>query len=291
MSQSYSYHQVHVDDWHKIVPIFSVTPFSMPSLCLFRGQANALDPLKTSLERHAERHGCQPDELPERERVILDHFRLHAHAYLDHPPRHTDRAAWLAILRHHRGPARLLDFSRSFYVAAFFAMNACDASKPEDPAVWVIRKDAIPQRAHLPLRDKPGLIRLEIKRQTPRMLIQHGELLAPTDITHSFEQNLCAELFGQLTPLDHSKPQDVNLANLRDLLPTHPIFKIMLPKALHREALYDLYHMNITPAALFPGLDGAAQTEYIHLRYLDDWTRHILGLVNSSRHLHDISST
>jgi hypothetical protein len=48
---------------------------------------------------------------------------------------------------------------------------------------------------------------------------------------------------------------------------TLPVIKVVLPKKIHTDALFDLADMNITATTLFPGLDGYAQSLRHYLRF------------------------
>lgn len=108
---------------------------------IFRGQSNATWPLQPLLERFA-------DELRERpsavEQYIDAEFRRNAHHYISDPPANDDTLGWLALARHHGAPTRFLDFSKSPYVAAFFA--TADAKPRETAAIWAI--DGVTIRHH-----------------------------------------------------------------------------------------------------------------------------------------------
>jgi hypothetical protein len=69
-----------------------------------------------------------------RERWILRQFKRRAHLLLPFRPASDQQLEWLAIIQHHGGPTRLLDFTRSFYIAAYFALDAAAG----DAAVWAI---------------------------------------------------------------------------------------------------------------------------------------------------------
>ena len=56
-------------------------------------------------------------------RVLVHDFRRRAHHYIQSPPSPDEHLEWLALVQHHGGPTRLLDFTKSFYVASFFAVE------------------------------------------------------------------------------------------------------------------------------------------------------------------------
>ena len=103
---------------------------------LFRGQAKAEWSLKSSLERAFEARGIPITRTDPIEEMILLNFKSAAHLFTASVPRDEDTIAWLALIRHHGGPTRLLDFTESFYVAAYFAIDGAT----EDCAIWAFNR-------------------------------------------------------------------------------------------------------------------------------------------------------
>jgi hypothetical protein len=102
---------------------------------LFRGQQDARWELKTSLERHTPPERSQS----EAEDLLLREFRRRAHVYLQ--PHHIpdDQGEWLAVMQHFGAPTRLLDVTKSPFVALYFAIE--DATDPDrDCAVWAFNR-------------------------------------------------------------------------------------------------------------------------------------------------------
>src|SRR4051794_8101362 len=98
----------------------------------FRGHSSAEWPLVTSLERLSLLGGTPPGFLGNTEFWILHEFRRRAHILLPSAPAPECHLEWLALIQHYGGPTRLLDFTHSFYVAAFFAVENAVA----DAAIW-----------------------------------------------------------------------------------------------------------------------------------------------------------
>ncbi len=218
--------------------------------------------LKTSLERAAiDRWGCEWSELPVIEEGLLRRFKREAHLYLANEPDEGDRVGWFSLMRHHGAPTRLLDWSYSFFVAVYFAINRTDPD--ESPCVWAMNlerlRSEVEQRDHLRqlLRRDPNAKREETVnaildhkprqalvfplnpwRMNRRLVLQQAVFLVPGDITRPFMDNLRA--VGEPEAL----VEVIRLSPDRAFL-----------KAVTRELLA----MNMSSATLFPGLDGFAR--------------------------------
>lgn len=256
---------------------------------IYRGQAASEWGLQSSLERIATAGATPFDLLPNREAVILRQFQRRAHLVISSPPPAESRLEWLAILQHHGGPTRLVDFTSSLYVAAFFAIDAC---APCDAAIWAVNSwllfgatkswngdatvDEMNAR-HIEIVEKilagassdPGVLHVQPERLNERMSIQKGTFLFPRDVTKPVMENIAATYKINLAAA-HQDPGDaMSLSQLVQVMytPKAPVVvKIVLPRSIHEEILSDLQAMNITAQTLFPGLDGFARSLSSYLR-------------------------
>lgn len=259
---------------------------------IFRGQANKQWGLKTSIERCNEKY--QPDfyGIWMYENQILERFKGRAHQFIQSPPSGDNVIEWLSIIQHYGGPTRLLDFTESFYIASFFAMD----SALDDACVWAINETCIGNfiytKTGLELSFRVGLqfpdkiqkilalagnlvkeidstrdafvLSLAPTRLNERLAVQKGKFLFPSNIFKSFEENLCTTFEFPFNTLNTKNAVTVNTKGLEeyvnnlDLWPS--IVKINLSKKWYREAIRDLYSMNIDAASLFPGLEGFAKS-------------------------------
>jgi hypothetical protein len=255
----------------------------------FRGHGDAGYPLETTLYRGSQRLNCPKEILVEREAWILRQFQRRAHHYIKDPPSVDERLEWLALIQHYGGPTRLLDFSHSFYVAAFFAIEQAEG----DAAVWGVNLSRIERilakklklrqggtthdinQAHIQYihrflgakNGQPLVVSVEPERLNERISIQQGLFLFPCDLTCSFKANLAKTFSGELEERDAeqwSETLEKQLSN--DEI---AVVKIILPRSIHREALDDLHKMNVTSATLFPDLTGFARSLYYYLRLME----------------------
>lgn len=237
---------------------------------VFRGQMDARWELRTTLERYT------PSE-PKRskaERYLLEEFKRRAHTYLGSNLIPTEDSEWLALMQHYGAPTRLLDTTRSPFVAAYFAVeDVIDGS--EACAVWGVHRSwCIRAAGAVKVASAPADLRrvlesefappLEIiagvaqvqttaekwfetavrmvwpfepYRLTERLSIQQGEFLVPGDVDISFMDNLRA------------------LGDLKN-----SVVKFVIDLNERGRALEQLRLVNITRASLFPGLEGYTQS-------------------------------
>ncbi len=290
---------VHAESWESARALSR----RMSGWC-FRGQSDATWPLATTFERKASQYSCLPRIFGNRERWILREFRRRAHHYLPAPPGEDQILEWLALLQHHGGPSRLLDWTYSFYVAAYFAMESANT----DAAVWAInlshlnrqleiriaaaqkqttrdlilkRNSEIAERLLDSAESQPFVLHVEPHRLSERMSIQQGTFLLAADIRSSFVVNLAAAwsidpaTFSATLPVTLSATE-TDIVKLSDLR----VMKVIIPRGRHGSALTDLWRMNVHSGTLFSGLDGFARSLAHHLRIFDrdDEAMEILGL-------------
>jgi hypothetical protein len=108
----------------------------------FRGHADERWALQTSLMRALQARPFSPAEALAVERHAMSEFQTQAHLYV--PPRmlfgSDDAPSHWALMQHYGAPTRLLDWTRSPYVAAYFAV---EPGARRDGAVWVLDIDCL----------------------------------------------------------------------------------------------------------------------------------------------------
>jgi hypothetical protein len=265
---------------------------------IFKGHANADWHLRTTLERAFLRHfgdrvrekGEEREErldesyrkiskgrvgdkekrpLSDVEKGLLRDFKRKCHHHLQDVPPDGNALEWLTLMQHYGAPTRLLDFTYSFFVALYFAVEDAD----EECAVWAIDDHWLTQKNKNSFR-KPAdrqayswstkgttkeghekffkryfwknarqtVDAVSAYRLNQRLIIQQGVFLCPGDISVPFMENLDSLFRGRSHPDEFIK------------------LKIALTTQERRTVLQHLHQMNITRATLYPGLDGFAKS-------------------------------
>jgi len=119
VNPDYGFSEVPVDDWQHAKATLRTFPLSW----IFRGQSKGDWLLVTSLERAT---SWAPGSLTEN--IISDAFRRQAHNYVASHSLPKDTLEWWALMHHHGAPTRLLDWTESAYVAAFFALDEANSA-------------------------------------------------------------------------------------------------------------------------------------------------------------------
>jgi hypothetical protein len=205
------------------------------------------------------------------EDYLLNQFKRAAHHFVGSsllPDNRNNRLEWLALMRHYGVPTRLLDFTRSPYVACFFALEETNIDKGEKCAIWAIHTDwlikasfpRIPQQilgqAGLKKSDLldsgliaryfdslfvnnsvPMLLPIEPPRSNLRLLVQQGLFLCPAALDKSFKENLSSYKDDRAKMQEH-------------------VHRIKIESRIFAEAISELSYMNISRASLFPDLEG-----------------------------------
>ncbi len=281
-------YKVKANSWKDISSIFELISIKNP-LWVFRGQADSQWGLETTFEREGKRHSLDSYFFNTCEENILKEFQRQSNQYLKNLPEINAYIDWLALIQHYGGPTRLLDFTYSFYVAAFFAIK----NAVSDSAIWAINVNYLMNshpiisgqigensyshiiNDYVNLGNKclhDGQIFTEKEReqniyivepfnQEQRLAVQQGVFLFPTDIEKPFQENLCKALKVGNNNILNSELKEIDIKELSEVdINNLCIVKILLTKPTHDESANQLRHMNISDATLFPGIDGFAKS-------------------------------
>jgi hypothetical protein len=208
---------------------------------IFRGQGSATWPLRSTFDRiYSNKQAASRDTLA---KDLIREFYEECERYS--PWRYgVDDPRVLAMAQHHGLPTRLLDWSFSPYVAAYFAFS------------WFMFETAMEQTGNVAIW---VLNRVDLQAKAPEGQLQ---IISVQD----YENSRLGSQFGLFTYLK------TNEAGLEDYLTSKAVnlsgalVKVELPRAAAREALQDLILMGIHHGTIFPGREGIAQT--IKLRNL-----------------------
>jgi len=91
---------------------------------IYRGQKRYQDQIFTSsLERAYKEFNLEQDTIRDREKEIIREFKRKYHHYSSDIPNDDDNLEWMSIMQHYGAPTRLLDWTYSFFVAVYFAIE------------------------------------------------------------------------------------------------------------------------------------------------------------------------
>src|SRR5262245_26223226 len=245
------YEVIRLKSWSDFLSLAAESPYHNWA---FRGQRDASLPLFSALSRYFLTYHIDPNAWTDQEERILRIFKRKATHFLPHFPARDDDLQWLALMQDHGAPTRLLDFTWSPYVAAFFALHNATG----DAVIWACNPFEIERAVKLDDIAKPGAFRKHFLNATKpfvwigephamnrRLIAQSGTFLAPSILDQSIESILTG----------YSNPKGT-------------LIKFILPaEKIREQGMRELYKMNITQATLFPDLDGLARSLAYELEF------------------------
>ena len=240
----------HVESWEKFIDAMRSPGHNLAKgEIVYRGQAGHNWHLSSTLGRLFD-GGSVPRE---HEEGLLREFRLAMRGRgLDLSNIADDRELW-ALGQHHGLCTPLIDWTKSPYVALFFAFDEMDVEGVANPsrAVFCLNMTAIRETL-------PEIIFQPTHHENARLVNQAGLFT----ITPSGGDNLVSAILNELAEndlIDPSKPMDV----------AHFVSKIHIPNEHRVECLNTLRKMNIHHANLFPDPGGAS-------KYCNDWLARVI---------------
>ena len=238
-----------IKDWSDYIEIVSQKPYKR---FIYRGQADKKWPIETTIRRQLKNLKVRKDFYNSREQSNIDIFKSRAHLYLNHLPSKTESykntLEWLALMQHFGAPTRLLDWTYSPFVAAFFALETI----PSDGCVYEIDYRALRKanignfgknyEKHVFSKDFEYyfIFPYEPKLQNERLVAQQGLFIVPNDIDIDVEEII----------EEYSKEKSKIL--------TKYIFSMTFSET--KETIKKLKQMNIDNLRLFPGIEGLSRS-------------------------------
>ena len=298
------FYKIFIKDWDEIKAI-SKNSFHFD----FRGHSEREWELKPTLERAANKFLMDYSNMFGHEHLILREFKSVARQYLNHVPDSNNFIEWMALLQHHGAPTRLLDFTYSIYIAAFFAFETAT----NDSAIWAVNRyqldDLLIQKMendpnwemrNLILHDytidianklldhenktvvqtveknilenKNIIFTVKPDNRNERQSLQNSVFLMPSTIDVSFQDILIKQFNFDFDSLAEENAKTISMEELinNKLSYNTCIFKLIIPRQVCLDGLHDLRNMNINAATLFPGIDGQARSLNYIMRSLED---------------------
>lgn len=244
------------EDFQRLIEVSIGADEPFKASTIHRGQSDAVWPLMPTLLRYLPRSGFSAAYALNVEARATQFFQARAAEHvspsiLNHLSKERD-VDWWPLMRHYGAPTRLLDWSVSPYVAAYFAAVDCGE---RDGAIWrvILRGflEAHRRRFHGPdfdlatgKYDDPNaaakIYALDSNPVFDRMNAQQGVFTVSPQILTPHDEAIDG-VFDPRLGFNHHQ-------------------KLILPSGLKRDFLKHLRFMNITASSLFPGLEGLGRS-------------------------------
>jgi FRG domain len=259
---------------------------------IYRGVSDSTHSLEASVQRCVVRDSERATAL----RRTLIEFQASAHLFPECGPLplRNDYLSWLAIMQHFGAPTNLLDWTRSPYVALFFATSDFSNKEDRNSALWMLNEwkvyrllRELPRVTEIFAEDErfegqayshPDMFR-RLFAYSPQKRRANGasrgaitvaeddEFILPCSPSRRNPRILAQQ--GCFTYISNVRINFAgNLSNMvtgsgrnRDL--SQLLLKIEFPTALAPEIVQVLESMNISGRTMYPGLEGFARKLYI----------------------------
>lgn len=237
---------------------------------IYRGQRDSNWEIKTSFERLCDSTPIKSADREFVERALIRDFKRSFHHYSSNCPDDSSTIEWLSIMQHHGAPTRLVDFSYSPYVAAYFAIeDAISNDENSMASIWAIDQKWAMETSSELLKSN--------SKKNPKQLLKYTDLEAEKHWKHYFYEQPFIKLAMPVNPfklnerlriqrgifmctgdIGHSfKDNLVNMPGHKDHVEK---INIKIDRKFRQEALRTLNDMGISRTNLFPGIDGFAQS-------------------------------
>jgi len=109
----------------------------------FRGHAKTNWELCPTIFRHNYKDALTKEKIYNLEKQFVNIFKIRSIPFISTIP--SKDVEWTFLMQHYGMPTRLLDWSESFLVALYFAVNAYNdpATKDNDGIVWILNPTAL----------------------------------------------------------------------------------------------------------------------------------------------------
>lgn len=185
------------------------------------------------------------------ESQFAHHFRLRAPSLAANCPEHKDYVSWLPLMQHYGLPTRLLDWTESLLIAAFFAI-------PSEPvtssaAIWLLAPGNLNEQSIgcvIPF--------LADERVTPLVAAAFSGTVNPEKqfsvaaLAPRTDRRMAAQL-GNYTIHGSREPLETHSAS------AHFLGRILIPAASHDKIRADLSVAGMRLSSLFPDLSNLAR--------------------------------
>lgn len=224
----------------------------------FRGHSNSAWSLRPSLLRLLLRSAATVEQALEVEEHALAEFRSQAHHHVPANVFSTtrDTVSWWTLMQDHGAPTRVLDWSASIYVAAYFAVSEDFDS---DGAIWIVHRHSLYEQ--MAERDDytefpetmGGIKSTFLQANAPKVLMFAGRISKSNRmIAQQGYFSICPNILG-----DHGQ---ILADSLGEPSAKSLFSKLIVPAKLKISFMKKLRSMNITANSLFPGLDGLGRS-------------------------------
>jgi len=206
------------------------------------------------------------------EAAAITEFRRHARSHLPQSKLVylNTVLGTLQLMQHYGAPTRLLDWTRSPWVALYFS---CVERFDDDGVLWCFNREAVSHKTFgmpesLSEDEKvQHLTRFDHMTSAESPIEWAKRAAKASDVLASFQYEFSdIRATAQQSVFTISGTTGANHADAIDRLSKHDDYRIIIPSALKPRLLDLLWRMNIGALTLFPGLEGAGRFITVGIR-------------------------